>query len=193
MLIQREMDVTQTAGPQPGEILSFWFSEETKPHWFAASEAFDAKLKERFAASYDNARSGELNAWAENAEGALALILLLDQIPRNIRRNTPEAFATDARALSEARKAIARGFDRQLSSVQRQFLYLPFMHSEELQDQEQGMELYAALDLAEPLDFMRRHRDIIARFGRFPHRNKILGRQTTQEEAAFLEGPGSHF
>ena len=178
---------------EPSDVVSFWFADETKPNWFEGNDEFDAELEKRFGAAYEAARSGQLDAWAENPQSALALILLLDQIPRNIHRNTPEAFATDAQALALAKQAIERGFDTALTAEQRQFLYLPFMHSEQLAEQERGVELYSALGVAEPLDFMRRHRDIIARFGRFPHRNKILGRASSDEEEAFLKLPGSHF
>lgn len=178
---------------QPSDVVSFWFAEETKPNWFEGNEQFDAELRKRFGAAYMAARSGQLDDWAKDPRSALALVLLLDQIPRNIYRNTPEAFATDAQALNLAKQAMDHGHDMALTPEQRQFFYLPFMHSEQLAEQERGMELYGALGLAEPLDFMRAHRDIIARFGRFPHRNRILGRANTDEEEAFLKRPDSHF
>jgi uncharacterized protein (DUF924 family) len=177
----------------PSELLSFWFSEEVKPKWFEASDAFDAELRERFGLAARRAGEGALDGWAAAPEGLIALIILLDQIPRNIHRGTPAAFATDARALRLARAAVANGIDRQLTDAQRGFLYLPFMHSEDLAAQEEGMALYGALGNEPALDYMRRHRDIIARFGRFPHRNDILGRTSTPEEIAFLEQPGSRF
>ncbi len=178
---------------QPSDVVSFWFAEETKPNWFEGNEEFDAELRRRFGAAYMAARSGQFDGWGEDPRSVLALVLLLDQIPRNIHRNTPEAFATDAQALDLAKRAIEQGYDTALTPEQRQFLYLPFMHSEQLAEQERGMELYEALGLEVPLDFMRQHRDIIARFRRFPHRNRILGRTSTDEEEAFLKTPGSHF
>ncbi len=177
----------------PEAVLSFWFSEAVKPKWFKPDEAFDAELKERFGPALNEVRSGQLDAWAETPAGALARIILLDQIPRNIYRGSPDAFASDAQALAAAKQAVSRGFDAGLSPEGRQFLYLPFMHSENLADQDEGMALYAALGLDEPLDYMRQHRDVIARFGRFPHRNEILGRSSTAEELAFLDEPGSRF
>jgi uncharacterized protein (DUF924 family) len=188
-----EYDMAYTRKIEPSDVVSFWFAEETKPNWFEASEEFDAELRKRFGAAYLAARGGQLDEWAEDPGSALALVLLLDQIPRNIHRNTPEAFATDTKALNLAKQAIEHGHDMALPQEQRQFLYLPFMHSEQLAEQERGMELYGPLGLAVPLDFMRAHRDIIARFGRFPHRNRILGRANTEEEEAFLKLPGSHF
>ena len=175
------------------EILSFWFSEKVKPKWFEPDAAFDAELNERFRLAHERARAGDLGSWAGTPEGALALVILLDQIPRNIERGNPAAFATDEQALAIAKQAVARGFDVRLDPEKRQFLYLPFMHSERLEDQQRGLELYTALGLAEPLDFMRRHRDVIARFGRFPHRNEVLARKSTEAEIAFLKQPGSHF
>jgi len=177
----------------PSEVVSFWFAAETKPYWFKPTEAFDAALSERFGAAYAQARSGELDGWADAAEGSLALIILLDQIPRNIFRGKPEAYSSDEKAISVANAAIAKGQDKQLDPQQRQFFYLPFMHSERLEDQETGMALYTELGVEETLDYMRRHRDIIARFRRFPHRNETLDRASTEEELAFLEQPGSRF
>jgi uncharacterized protein (DUF924 family) len=184
---------SEDEGWNAAEILSFWFSERVKPKWFEPDAAFDAELNDRFRPANERARAGELNSWTGTPEGALALVILLDQSPRNIERGSPKAFATDEQALAIAGQAVARGFDAGLDAKQRQFLYLPFMHSENLEDQERGMELYTALGLAEPLDFMRRHRDVIARFRRFPHRNEVLGRKSTEAEIDFLNQPGSSF
>jgi uncharacterized protein (DUF924 family) len=185
--------MTDQSSIASSELLSFWFSEEVRPKWFDASDAFDAELRERFGSAARQASEGALDGWAATPEGLIALIILLDQIPRNIHRGTPAAFATDARALWLARAAVANGTDRMLTDAQRSFLYLPFMHSEDLAAQEEGMTLYGALGNESALDYMRRHRDIIARFGRFPHRNDILGRTSTPEEIEFLEQPGSRF
>jgi uncharacterized protein (DUF924 family) len=176
-----------------GEVLTFWFSDGVKAKWFKPDAAFDAELKQRFEPALHQAKAGGLASWSESPEGALALVILLDQISRNIHRGTAEAFAADALAIDTARKTVARGFDERLSPDERYMLYLPFMHAERLEDQEEGVRLFTALGLDDALDYMRRHRDIIARFGRFPHRNAILGRQSTPEELDFLMQPGSRF
>jgi uncharacterized protein (DUF924 family) len=184
------------------DILLFWFgpqAERGKAHkrWFEKSEAFDREVRERFLASYQEAAAGELLRVRENPNECLALILLLDQFPRNMFRGTPRAFATDALALETARRAVARGFDRGMLAVERLFVYLPFEHSESLADQERACELMKPLDALQPeLEAYRYallHRDIIQRFGRFPHRNAVLGRASTPEELEFLQGPGSSF
>jgi uncharacterized protein (DUF924 family) len=177
----------------PEDLLSYWFSDAAKAKWFKPNSEFDGELKARFEPSFKTARSGALASWAQDARSMLALIILLDQIPRNIYRDKPEAFAADGQALASARQAVERGLEARLSAEGRQFLYMPFMHSEALEDQDQGVALFAGLGLEEPFRFMQRHRDIIARFGRFPHRNAALGRQSTEEEIAFLERPGSRF
>lgn len=177
----------------PAEVVTYWFSEPVKPKWFEGGAAFDDELRHRFIDAWRAARTGALDHWTTTPEGLLALVILLDQIPRNCNRGTPDAFSSDADALRWAKWAVEQEIDRGLGDEQRQFLYLPFMHSEALADQEQGMALYEALGLASPLDYMRRHRDIIARFGRFPHRNDYLGRVSTPEEIEFLKQPGSRF
>jgi uncharacterized protein (DUF924 family) len=177
----------------PEDVLAFWFSEDAKAHWFKSSDAFDAACRARFGAALEAAQAGELDGWGETPEGALALVILLDQLPRNIHRGTPEAFASDAKALALASDAITSGFDAAIPSEMRNFLYLPFMHSERLEDQERGLELFATNDVNDGLRFMKLHHAIIARFGRFPHRNAILGRTSTPEELDFLQQPGSHF
>jgi uncharacterized protein (DUF924 family) len=185
--------MSKELGVTPADVVDYWFSEEIKPKWFDGGAAFDAELRGRFLDAWQAAGTGALDHWTATPQGLLALVILLDQIPRNCHRGTPDAFATDASALRWAKWAVAQGVDRGLSDEQRQFLYLPFMHSEVLADQEEGMALYAALGLASPLDYMRQHRDIIARFGRFPHRNEFLGRSSTPEEVEFLKQPGSRF
>ncbi len=183
----------ETPAITPQHVLSFWFSEETQPKWWVKEDAFDAQMRERFGTALEAAQSGALDHWADTPEGALALVILLDQAPRNIHRGTPRAFAADAKALATARAAIARGFDAALPADRRNFLYMPFQHSEQLQDQDRGVELFAANDVADGLKFMIAHRNIIARFCRFPHRNAILGRASTPEELDFLQQPGSSF
>jgi len=183
-------------------VLLFWFgppSQRGKAHkrWFVKNEAFDREVRERFLPLYEEAAAGKLSHLKESATDCLALIVVLDQFPRNMFRGTAHAFATDALALEAARDALARGFDRSLLPVERLFVYLPFEHSEVLADQERSCELTRALDADPETNDVYRyavlHRDIIRRFGRFPHRNAILGRSSTPEELEFLNGPGSSF
>lgn len=182
------------------QVLEFWFGAPThdggyehRSRWFRARAAFDEECRSRFGALCAMAAAGELEDLANSAQGSLALVLLLDQLPRNIYRGRPEAFAADAKAREVARRAIQRGFDRELSKLQRLFLYLPFEHSENLADQILAMRLIESLGDEEQTHWTRRHHDVIARFGRFPHRNAILGRENTAEEEAFLKIPGSSF
>lgn len=175
------------------ELLAFWFDPSNRPRWFEADPSFDREVERRFGDLVRAAAAGKLESWADSPRGALALCILLDQLPRNIARGTPGAFAHDAQARDVARRALAAGFDRALLPEERLFLYLPFEHSEDLSDQERSVALFAELGSAEWLDYAVRHRDIIARFGRFPHRNAILGRPGTEAEAAFLQEPGSSF
>jgi uncharacterized protein (DUF924 family) len=179
--------MTHTAGP--GEVVRFWLGQNEKV-WFSADPAFDAEVLSRFAELVERAKSGALDHWADTAEGALALVILLDQMTRNIYRDSPEMFAADGKALSVAERAIERGFDQELPKAERRWLYMPFMHSEDLADQERSVELFTRSEISESVPFAVDHADIIRRFGRFPHRNAILGRQTTPEEADFLAGGG---
>lgn len=175
------------------EILAFWFAEAGSESWFDTAPEFDALIRLRFGATSEAALTGDLDHWAATPDGALALCLVLDQFPRNIWRGTPRAFAADPKACAVAAAAIAAGHDRAVPPERRPFFYLPFEHSEDLADQERCMALMATLADPELQDYARRHRDIVARFGRFPHRNGILGRASTAEELAFLSEPGSSF
>lgn len=179
-----------TTAPLPSahEVATFW-RDAGPSRWFAKDEAFDAEFKARFEAAHHAAAAGALDAWAGEAEGALALLVLLDQFPRNAWRGSAHMFATDGKARAMARTAIEAGHDRQVDDVLRPFFYLPFMHSESLADQERSVALNAALD-ANTQRFAVLHRDIVARFGRFPHRNRMLGRETTPQEQAFLDQGG---
>jgi uncharacterized protein (DUF924 family) len=168
------------------EVLTFWFSEETRRHWFEPTPAFDQKIRERFARLWARAARGDLKAWEQSPEGCLALVVLLDQMPRNLFRGTPRAYATDPRACAVAEGAIAKGFDRGLPPERKHFLYLPFSHSERLADQSRALALFECAGLDEALVYVRDHLAIIRRFGRFPHRNVILGRPSTPEELEFL-------
>ena len=171
------------------EIVSFW-RQAGPDKWFEADEDFDRTIRSRFLAIHEAAARGELAAFEERAEGALALLILLDQFSRNMFRNSARAFATDHLARAVADRALARGFDQETEATMRPFFYLPFMHSELLADQDRCLQLYEAFGDPEQLKFAVTHRDIIAKFGRFPHRNRVLGRETTPAEREFLEGGG---
>lgn len=185
-------------------LLEFWFapvtllkSDPRRYIWFHVAPEFDAALAQHFRADYDRAAAGVYEPWRGAPQTCLALVLLLDQLPRNLFRNSPRAYATDAAALEIAKGAIARGFDRAVTPLRRCFFYLPFQHSENLVDQETGVRLNDALpenpDKVEFAAAARHHYDVIARFGRFPHRNSVLGRPSTLEEQDFLRQPGSAF
>lgn len=200
-------------------VLEFWFGRgggdldagvaaaeiaaAKTPLWWSKDAQLDAQITARFAATVDAAAAGQLDAWAESPRGILALIICADQFPRNIRRDSPAAFACDPVALRWAKSCVERGDDQLLAPIQRVFAYLPFEHSEALADQQRSLALYQALAAAAPaaerelfdgyLDYARRHHDIIAQFGRFPHRNAVLGRPSTAAESAFLQQPGSAF
>jgi len=170
----------------PDELVDFWFSERVRPLWFNSTEAFDAELRERYLSTYRAALKGELAHWAETAQGALALVICLDQLPLNMFRHRPECFAGEALSRQIADAAIAQGFDQALEDAHKAFLYLPFMHSEDLTDQDRSLELFERAGLTDNLRWVKHHRDIVRRFGRFPHRSAILGRDSTPEERAYL-------
>lgn len=172
----------------PDEVVRFW-REAGEKAWFGKDDAFDAAFRARFLAAHEAAARGELDAWLEAPEGALALILLLDQFPRNAFRGTARMFATDAKAVAAADAAIARGHDLSIDAALRVFLYLPYEHAEDLALQERAIRLCTPLR-EDYLRFARLHEAIIRRFGRFPHRNEILGRPSTPEEIAFLDAGG---
>jgi uncharacterized protein (DUF924 family) len=176
------------------EVLSFCFAEGPADRWFKKDPAFDGEVRARLADLHVQAATGAFDAWRGSADGCVGLCMLLDQAPRNLFRGERRTFATDRQALAVTRHALEQGFDRQLPQVKRLFLYLPLEHSECLADQDLCVRLVAALDEnPDWLDYAVRHRDIIARFGRFPHRNAVLGRTSTAEEEAFLKQPGSSF
>jgi len=171
----------------PAEVVRFWFSDPVRPLWFSATPEFDDALRERFLATHRAAAAGELADWETTAEGALAVAIALDQFPLNMFRGRPQAFATEAAALGVAGRALACGLDQALPPEQKVFLYMPFMHSEALEDQERSVHLFQQPGLEQALGFARHHRGLILRFGRFPHRNVILGRASTAEEVAYLD------
>jgi len=174
------------------ELLRFWFEETPPSRWFAKDDDFDRAVRARFLAAHEAAAALDLAACLADADTALAAAIALDQLPRNMFRDTPRAFATDARARAVAEGAIAAGFDAQLPAERRQFLYLPLEHAEDAGAQARSVALFAALG-PEYVRWAEAHKAIIDRFGRFPHRNAILGRPSTPEELAFLEEPGSSF
>ena len=172
----------------PKDVLDFW-REAGPKRWFNADAQFDTLFRESFLSAHECAARGELPGWQESADGALALVLLLDQFPRNAFRGTPRVYATDARAREVADAAIRAGFDQQVDGELRQFFYLPFMHSERLEDLDRCVALNESVG-GEPLRFAKHHRDIVRRFGRFPHRNVVLGRESSAEEERFLAEGG---
>jgi uncharacterized protein (DUF924 family) len=185
-------------------LIDFWFGAPRTPErfvqrdvWFKVDPAFDQQLRTQFGALRERAAAGDCADWALEAEPCLALVLMLDQLPRNLFRGSAQAFATDALARETAKSAIMRGFDRGLPATWRQFMYLPFEHSESVVDQEVSVKLFTNLArdpaFASALDYAKRHQAIVVRFGRFPHRNVALGRASTAEEIAFLKEPNSSF
>lgn len=186
--------------PLAAEILDFWFTPQrsgARDVWFRRDDAFDREIRERFAPALAAGIAGAFGEWCTTPQGALARVVLLDQFTRNAFRDTPDAFAGDAGALATADDAIEKAFDRALDPYERWMLYMPFEHSESLPMQERAVALFRALadesGVDAPLPWAERHHEVIRRFGRFPHRNAILGRASTPEETAFLEQPGSRF
>ncbi|MBE9129339.1 MULTISPECIES: DUF924 family protein [unclassified Coleofasciculus] len=189
---------------QVKEILEFWFGKpddadygKKRKQWFTKNPAFDEDVRSRFLHDYQQAAGGQLNNWKTAPHSCLALIILLDQFPRNMFRGQPQAFATDSQALETAQHTIECGFAQELLPIQRWFIYMPFEHSENLKDQHQSVKLFSTLkddpNCSDGINYADRHLRVIERFGRFPHRNSILGRQTTPAEAEFLKQPGSSF
>ena len=174
---------------KPREILDFWFVATSASKRYVVDSNLDEEVRERFLDVWQKARAGELNAWEEDATGALALIILFDQFSRNMFRGSGEAFSCDARALETAKRSVARGFDLALGRERQMFFYMPYMHSENLADQEECIRLCTERrgDDISPKSYAVRHRDVIARFGRFPARNRALGRKSTSDEEAFLQ------
>jgi uncharacterized protein (DUF924 family) len=175
--------------PGPEAVLAFWRAAGPDK-WFTKNDAFDAEIASRFLRVYEDAVAGKLVQWEATPEGALALVIVIDQFPRNMFRHSARTFAADPLARAVADRAITRRFDQLVATDERSFFYLPFMHSETLADQEHSMALYRAAGDAYSLRYAEEHADIIRRFGRFPHRNAVLGRVTTGDEQAFLDAGG---
>ena len=177
----------------PEDVLNFWFSERVKPLWFKKSADFDLEIKQRFLDTYQRGKTGALADWRNSSKDILVLIIVLDQFPRNMFRNTSQAFATDKIAVELTKYAVSNNYQQDLSPEEQAFLYMPLMHSENEPDQAKCVELFTKLGREDNLKFAIKHREIIDRFGRFPHRNEILARESTSEEKEFLTQPGSSF
>ena len=181
--------MTDARDVEPADILAFW-REVGRERWYKRDDAFDAEVRRRYLALWQQAGDGELSSWEATDDGALALTIVLDQFPRNMFRDDSRTYASDALALAVASRAIARGADQRIDATLLEFLYMPFMHSEHLPDQLRCIELFRNAGNTETLKYAEDHAGIVARFGRFPHRNLILGRTTTPEEQAFLDAGG---
>jgi uncharacterized protein (DUF924 family) len=187
--VSSEHEGGATAASGPDDVLAFW-REAGPDRWFNEDADFDSAVAARFCTLWQAAANGKLSTWEETPASALALTIVLDQFPRNMFRGNARSYASDALARAVAERAVARGFDGVLPHAERQFLYLPYMHSEKLSDQERCLELARAYGDDEFTRYAELHADIIGRFGRFPHRNTVLGRITTVDEQAFLDGGG---
>lgn len=169
------------------ELLAFWFSDHVKPMWFNSTPEFDDELRDKYLDTYQAALKGDLTDWENSPKGALALVICLDQFPLNMFRGKAEGFEGEAPSIQVAERAIENGFDQELDGAQKAFLYLPFMHSENLVHQDRSVELFSKAGLKDNLHWAKHHREIVRRFGRFPHRNTVLGRESTPEEVAYLQ------
>ena len=170
----------------PQALLDFWFAPEHAKLWFNSTPEFDQQVRHLFESVWQAAKEGQLDDWEQTAEGTLALVILLDQMPLNMYRGQAESFSTEAQARAVAGRAIEQSFDIALDHTGKAFLFMPFMHSEKLADQDRAVELFAGAGLEENLKFAIHHRDIVRQFGRFPHRNEILGRPNTEQEKVWL-------
>ncbi|KAI9013586.1 hypothetical protein DFJ74DRAFT_623195 [Hyaloraphidium curvatum] len=185
----------------PEDVLAFWFPDDPvvqRKEWYQSTPELDAEISRRFGETWETAAAGHLAEWASDARGALALVVLLDQFPRNMHRGTALAFSTDARAREVAKDALARGWDKEVQPFQRWFFYSPLEHSEDLEDQKECVRVFTELAAVHEgtkaaIPAIEKHHEIVERFGRFPHRNRALGRTSTPEEVAFLRGGGPSF
>ncbi len=177
------------------EVIKFWFEETEPQQWFQKNNSFDEDIRDRFMVTYDMARKDMCGDWTRDADGVLALCLVLDQFPRNMFRGSQRAFRTDEKALVISKEALNKGFDKLLVPVKRRFLYMPFMHSEDINEQTRSVELFESMKEDDPLsyEYALKHKEVIEKFGRFAHRNEVLGRESTEEEKKYLSLPGAGF
>ncbi len=171
---------------QPRDIIDFWYSEKIKKHWFDSTPEIDDLIRDKYESLWQSAAQGEIDAWYNTAQACLALAIVLDQFPLNMFRGQVKSFSTESMAIAVALHAVHQGYDRELGKSERAFLYMPLMHSENMEHQNLSVQLFEAAELQDNARFARHHRELIRRFGRFPHRNNILGRQSTPEEIAYL-------
>lgn len=170
----------------PKEIIDFWFSDKVKKRWFSSTPEFDKRLTEKYEAVWEKASSGGLDEWSDDPDGCLALLIILDQFPLNMFRGQAKSFKTERRSVEIARNAVKKELDQKIYKDKLAFLYMPFMHSEDLADQDMSVKLYRENNLEANIAFAEHHREIIRRFGRFPHRNRILGRESSADETRYL-------
>lgn len=170
----------------PESIVEYWYSEKVKSRWFNSTSEFDQEIKERYENIWIEALRGEYNFWSESAEGCLALVIILDQFPLNMFRGEVKSFSSEALAIKITKKAVEHGFDKEIDKDKVSFLYMPLMHSENVDDQNLSVKLFEEADLIDNLRFAKHHRDIVKKYGRFPHRNKILNRKSSVEELEYL-------
>jgi uncharacterized protein (DUF924 family) len=187
------MSIQPVENAEIGAVLDFWLVRVGPDKWFSRDDALDAEIRERYTALHAQAVAGALGQWREISRGCLAEIILLDQLSRNLYRDDPRAFAADAQSREIMDHALARGFDNGMSAGERRFLYMPLQHSENAADQARSVELFRSLEDNKTFEYTLRHQEIIARFGRFPHRNAALGRESTDAEITFLQQPNSSF
>ncbi|OOY35530.1 hypothetical protein BOV90_03995 [Solemya velum gill symbiont] len=171
----------------PSDIIDYWYSDRIKKTWFSSIPELDLEIKARYEKTWHLAKNDALDSWRESAEGCLALVIILDQFPLNMFRGDPRSFETESKAIEISKLAINKGFDKELTQEALPFLIMPLMHSENIQDQELSVRLFKQHNLADNLRFAEHHRDLIRKFGRFPHRNKTLGRESTEEEKQYLQ------
>jgi len=171
---------------KPKEIIEYWFSDRVKKQWFASTPELDKEIEEKYEALWEKAKLGELDDWGNDSDDCLALLIILDQFPLNMFRGQPKSFDTEGKSVEIARYAVHLGLDRKIEKEKRAFIYMPFMHSEDLKDQDMSVKLFKENSLNENIRFAEHHREIIRRFGRFPHRNVIIGRESTEEEIRYL-------
>lgn len=171
---------------KPTDILDYWYSEFMQKHWFASTPALDAEIREKYQSLWERAAAGDLDHWQDSPEGALALVIVLDQFPLNMFRGKPESFCTERKAIEVTLNALKKGFDKQLSKDRLSFLFMPLMHSEKLEEQDLSVSLFRRYGLTGNIKFAEHHRELVRKYGRFPHRNAILGRESTPAEVAYL-------